>query len=349
MIRYLEQYEKKNTRTMYEANFPEDSKSFVDYYYEYKTRGNEILVMEREGEKLPTLQVMIHLNPTKLFIAERVILVNYIVAVATDATCRKQGKMAKTMEQALRDMYRKQQPFTFLMPANPSVYRSLGFRFFQKQEEDVLECAMEQKNNAEQKKNCVYLQKVRVESIRNNDWEACAKFVNDELQGKQDIFVYRDADYYRRLMAEMQSEHGAVMLVKENEEIVGTFSYGRYKTHIELREPIFKKKYEPQIEHILQTAFWKERIVENPISNMVRILDLRALGLLLKAKTPYLLKVKVTDDIIGENNGCFEIKVTEKGGSISEISAKEAECEMDIGTLSEHLFFSMDVSINEWV
>ena len=48
MIRYLEQEEKGRTREIWEEAFPDDSKSFVDYYYKEKMKDNRVLVFERE-------------------------------------------------------------------------------------------------------------------------------------------------------------------------------------------------------------------------------------------------------------------------------------------------------------
>ena len=49
-IRKLETGEKLNTRKLYEEVFSEDSKDFVDYYYEEKVKDNQIYVVEEDGE-----------------------------------------------------------------------------------------------------------------------------------------------------------------------------------------------------------------------------------------------------------------------------------------------------------
>lgn len=60
-IRKLETGEKLNTRKLYEEVFSEDSKDFVDYYYEEKVKDNQIYVVEEDGE----IQAMLHLNPVR--------------------------------------------------------------------------------------------------------------------------------------------------------------------------------------------------------------------------------------------------------------------------------------------
>ena len=61
-IRKLETEEKQNTKKLYEEVFSEDSKSFVDYYYEEKLKDNQIYAVEEDGE----IQAMLHLNPYEL-------------------------------------------------------------------------------------------------------------------------------------------------------------------------------------------------------------------------------------------------------------------------------------------
>ena len=47
-IRKLETEEKQNTKKLYEEVFSEDSKSFVDYYYEEKLKDNQIYEVEED-------------------------------------------------------------------------------------------------------------------------------------------------------------------------------------------------------------------------------------------------------------------------------------------------------------
>ena len=130
-VRYLEQWEKQKTKPMYQAIFPEDSHKFVDYYYKWKTKDNEILVMEQDDVfEEGSFSVMIHFNPYTLCINGTLLDIPYIVAVATYAACRRQGRMGQVMRFALRDMEQKQIPFSFLLPADPAYYKGQGFVFF---------------------------------------------------------------------------------------------------------------------------------------------------------------------------------------------------------------------------
>ena len=103
-IRYLAEAERGLTRPLYEECFPEDSDSFVDYYYREKTRDNRILVMEGPGsagaEAGAGIQVMLHLNPFLFRFGRAEQQLNYIVAVATAPKARKQGRLFRVMEKA---------------------------------------------------------------------------------------------------------------------------------------------------------------------------------------------------------------------------------------------------------
>ena len=116
-MRYLNQEEKKNSRELWEEAFPEDSRSFDDYYFEEKLRDNRILAEERDGNII----AMVQLNPYKVRLRERICSLSYIVGVATRADERHRGHMRCLLLRMLEDMNRENVPFTFLMPAAEAI------------------------------------------------------------------------------------------------------------------------------------------------------------------------------------------------------------------------------------
>ena len=48
MVRYLEKSEYGKCRPLWEEAFPEDSKSFADYYFSEKLPGSKVLAIEGE-------------------------------------------------------------------------------------------------------------------------------------------------------------------------------------------------------------------------------------------------------------------------------------------------------------
>lgn len=121
--RYLKPEERVSTRALYHAVFSEDTDQFVNYYYQYKIKDNEILVLEEE-EKIIS---MLHLNPYTMIVNGYEFPCNYIVAVATDPEYRHQGCMRALLERSLNDMADRKMPFTFLMPASESIYAPFDF------------------------------------------------------------------------------------------------------------------------------------------------------------------------------------------------------------------------------
>ena len=121
--KYLSAEERRRTRALYQAAFPEDTERFVDFYYQYKTRDNQILVLEQDGQ----IVSMLHRNPYTMIMNGYEFPADYIVAVATEKAFRHQGCMRKLLEKALNDMADQGMPFTFLMPASESIYAPFDF------------------------------------------------------------------------------------------------------------------------------------------------------------------------------------------------------------------------------
>ena len=120
---YLTAQDRIKSRPVYEAVFSDDTERFVDYYYQYKIRDNEILVIEEEGQ----IVSMLHLNPYTMIVNGYELNSNYIVAVATLEPYRHRGYMRALLEKALCDMASQEMPFTFLMPASESIYAPFDF------------------------------------------------------------------------------------------------------------------------------------------------------------------------------------------------------------------------------
>lgn len=120
---YLIGEKKKESRSLYEHAFSEDTKRFVDYYYQYKTKDNQILALEEDGQVVS----MLHRNPYVLIVNGYEVKSDYIVAVATHKDYRHRGYMRILLERALRDQAAQKMPFTFLMPASESIYAPFDF------------------------------------------------------------------------------------------------------------------------------------------------------------------------------------------------------------------------------
>lgn len=174
---YLEEEEKEQSRLLYEQVFSEDSKKFVDYYYQYKTKDNKILAL-KNGENVVA---MLHLNPYTMLLNGYEVKSNYIVAVATHKDYRHQGYMRALLEKALNDMASAEMPFAFLMPASESIYAPFDF---------VWICAHKELP-------------IRVQMLD-------AEEQNRYLAARFQMFCKRDARYMENYRAEQKAEEGEV-------------------------------------------------------------------------------------------------------------------------------------------
>ena len=176
--KYLSAEERGRTRALYQAAFPEDTERFVDFYYQYKTRDNQILALEQDGQ----IVSMLHRNPYTMIMNGYEFLADYIVAVATEKAFRHQGCMRKLLEKALNDMADQGMPFTFLMPASESIYAPFDFVWI-----------------------CPYTElPMRVERMS-------AEAQNRYLAERYQMFCKRDARYMENLQAERIAEEGEAM------------------------------------------------------------------------------------------------------------------------------------------
>lgn len=196
-IRKLSVQEHKLTRPLYEEVFPEDSRSFVEYYYSEKTKDNIIYVVEKDGD----IQAMLHLNPYLFHINGQKHVLHYIVAVATRASYRKRGYMGALLGKALEDMYSREEAFTFLMPAAEAIYLPYDFRTVYEQERRY------------------YKEGSKSSTVKELQVEECrelAEAVNAYLEKNYQVFAIRDEQYYERLKKEYGADNGKLMVYRRD-------------------------------------------------------------------------------------------------------------------------------------
>ncbi len=189
--------------------FDEDSLSFVDYYYSEKTRDNQIYVVEEEGK----IRAMVHLNPYRLYVNGSEKDANYIVAVATQKEYRKRGYMASLLREAVQEMYRAGETFTFLMPASEKIYLPFDFRIVYEQERRFYR----EEDNMETE--------FAVADAAEEDCEELAAAADRYLREHYQVFAVRDAKYYRRLIKEYGSDGGRLKIYRKKGEIVDCRGY----------------------------------------------------------------------------------------------------------------------------
>lgn len=360
--------ENQRARKLYEEIFDEDSPAFVDYYFRVKAAENEIFVVENEKQEI---LATLHLNPYEMMFFGEKVKTNYIVAVATRADCRHQGMMRSLLQASLQEMYRREETFTWLMPAAEAIYRPFGFRFIYEKNKmtvtaDVLRRA-ETDENWQIHSDQEVSGDIFCEEAKKEDLAELACFAEKQLSKLAEVYTVHDIAYFEQRMQEVGCEGGRLVLIRNENRICGYFlalKKDREAWEIVVEDAVQKKAF-PAVLHWFGaseekctfTAFpqiWEQYAQsENVPAIMGRLVHLERFVCCLKIKKEQEWKIRLTDSLIPENNGYFIIKTGIEGGSlirVENLSEKEKKmfCSMDIGQLTEELF-RLPVFLNEVV
>lgn len=360
--------ENQRARKLYEEIFDEDSPAFVDYYFRVKAAENEIFVVENEKQEI---LATLHLNPYEMMFCGEKVKTNYIVAVATRADCRHQGMMRSLLQASLQEMYRREETFTWLMPAAEAIYRPFGFRFIYEKNKMTVTADVLQRAETDENWQIHSDQEVSgdifCEEAKKEDLAELACFAEKQLSKLAEVYTVHDIVYFEQRMQEVGCEGGSLILIRKEKEICGYFlalKKDREAWEIVVEDAVQKKAF-PAVLHWFGaseekctfTAFpqiWEQYAQsENVPAIMGRIVHLECFVCCLKIKKEQEWKIRLTDSLIPENNGYFIIKTGIEGGSlirVENLSEKEKKmfCSMDIGQLTEELF-RLPVFLNEVV
>lgn len=360
--------ENQRARKLYEEIFDEDSPAFVDYYFRVKAAENEIFVVENEKQEI---LATLHLNPYEMMFCGEKVKTNYIVAVATRADCRHQGMMRSLLQASLQEMYRREETFTWLMPAAEAIYRPFGFRFIYEKNKMTVTADVLQRAETDENWQIHSDQEVSgdifCEEAKKEDLAELACFAEKQLSKLAEVYTVHDIAYFEQRMQEVECEGGSLILIRKEKEICGYFlalKKDREAWEIVVEDAVQKKAF-PAVLHWFGaseekctfTAFpqiWEQYAQsENVPAIMGRIVHLERFVCCLKIKKEQEWKIRLTDSLILENNGYFIIKTGIEGGSlirVENLSEKEKKmfCSMDIGQLTEELF-RLPVFLNEVV
>lgn len=284
-IRKLERAEHGRTRRLYETVF-QDERCFVDYYYAYRARENEIYV----AEQIPAgglsdaaladdgIRAMLHLNPVTVRWEERTEKLPYIVAVATEKEYRHQGLMSQLIDRALGDLYDASVPFAFLMPAAEAIYTPFGFRraWAWRWEEELLE---EPSDFA-----CPALR------CGEEQLQTLSDRVNRSLSRRFSMFALRSPEYYRRLAAEQEASGGRLEILFRGAQGAARPVSARCTA---------REEFPPMMSRIIHLESFLSRI---------------------KSREERTLYWQIIDDLLPGNNGVFQIILGPKGGSMRPLS-----------------------------
>ena len=360
--------ENQRARKLYEEIFDEDSPAFVDYYFRVKAAENEIFVVENEKQEI---LATLHLNPYKMMFCDERVKTNYIVAVATRADWRHQGMMRSLLQASLQEMYRREETFTWLMPAAEAIYRPFGFRFIYEKNKMTVTADVLQRAETDENWQIHSDQEVSgdifCEEAKKEDLAELACFAEKQLSKLAEVYTVHDIAYFEQRMQEAECEGGRLVLIRNENRICGYFLALREQREaweIVVENAVQKQAFpavlrwlEAGREKCTLTAFpkiWEQYAKsENVPAIMGRIVHLERFVRCLKTKKEQEFKIRLTDSLIPENNGYFLIKTGAGGGTVTKagnLSEKKEKMfrSLDIGQLTEELF-RLSVFLNEVV
>ncbi len=319
-----------------------DSKEYTDFYFQWKVKDNQILTIYKKD----SLCSMLHLNPYILSVRKQQVPANYIVGVATKKDERRQGLMKILLEKALYQMYQENMPFTYLMPAAEAIYAPYDFRVVYEQEpwNKIMKATIQ--NLREQHENLNGYKDIIVKPLNIEDkdcMEKLATFCHDRLSKDYDIYVHRTPYYFERLIHEMKSGFGEVLVCYKGGQIIGYVSYMAEDT-IYITEMITNQN-EKDITLQALGAYFEDNIKKEIYEDkehksttiMVRIVDFSTFIKNISATEEMYIIMKVVDDIIQENNGIYQLNFNKEGCHVT-TTTEEPEITLNIADVTR-LFF----------
>lgn len=356
-IERLKRQEHEKTRSLYQEVFEEDTKEFVDYYYQNKAAENEIFAAKEKE----VICGMAHLNPYQLVIDGREEHGAYLVAVATKKEFRHRKVMTSLLKQIFQFLYEKKYMFLYLMPAAEAIYTPFDFRFFYSQREQILERKRIKRSDRTD---------LKVTEVKEHDFGILCDTLNEILEKKYRLFTKRTPKYLEDLKQELKAMKGRMMAVFDGTKCIGSFQIILEEEPI-IFEPLFRENYTEQIDEILADSMEKELGKETEQVKIVafseniegekekkkpwmmgRIIHLERWIATLKSKNKKEILIEIKDSWIPKNEGCYEIMIESDGGRLRRIEKKENLSSVSIADLpqlfKEESPFS-EAFLNEWV
>lgn len=314
--------ERLAVKQMWSEIFFEDSELFTDYYFREKMPENTGYGLKRDGELAAMLFLTPYTGKIRLPGSGRTFLdvpLHYIVGVGTKQEYRHRGYMDGLLRHSLSELYAEGAPFTFLMPADPAIYMPYQFRYIYDRPEYLV--TEEGRRSAR--------------PMQNGEEAELAAFAEQWLETEYQLFLKRDAAYYRRQKQESLAQNGDVYLWKKDGEITGFYLYAEENGKSEIQEAAGERQ---NAEGILGISEQKSPVIMARIVNAAAMLSL----LRLREDAPDMsvsIAVEIKDPLIPQNNGTFLWTVGKKESTIALLEkTTDAHVCVTIDALTEFVF-----------
>ena len=294
VLTYLDAEDKDETKHLWHMCFPEDSESFIEYYYKEKTKDNEILVKKDNG----LLISMVQYNPYAVKLRGRLWKLDYLVGVATEESRRREGHFRDVFVKMLHDEEAAGKPITYLVPVNPAVYAPMGFTFI---------------GNVASYELTEEAKKTLTRTVCQDTPADCGRaavYMEQWLGARYEMYTRRDAAYVSRLIKELASENGTLEFLEQDGRLVGLDAYWGW----EVRE---HRLLYAEDAYTVKTGekLWNMARLTN-IGALLAAFGLKQAEQQGEEKRMLTLGIRMNDPILEMNNGEFVWTIGETGSSL---------------------------------
>ena len=352
--------EKTQVKNLWKYCF-NDTDEYMDYYFSKRYEYENNYLIKNADEVISSLMT----NKYRLKINDGIKNVSYIVGVSSSPVHWGGGYASILISRTLSDLYEKGEDITMLMPIDSYIYTRYGFANIYNMLE--LEIPIDRIKFNKTNLRAVYYE--------DNKMSHLIEIYNRCISNIASYFV-RDASYFQNIIDEVKLEGGNIIICYEDDKPISYMIF--YPKHEEdetgfVREIFSLKKsgYDKLIEivksHYTQikkvivhsyensNVFYyfnsdnkitykikpfmmsrvlnAERIFQEQINANLRDVDFEA----------EVLKIKIVDEIIYENNKVFEIRSNKDNGFILDISTSTEDFEISIYDFSRLVFAYIDV------
>ncbi|MCR8746549.1 GNAT family N-acetyltransferase [Romboutsia lituseburensis] len=349
-IRHAKEDELNDIKNIWNYCF-NDGENFVDYYFKNKYKRHNTIVVEDEGEVVSSLQ----LNQYKINLNNKIYNTSYVVGVSTLPQVRGRGYMKNIMKFMLKELYKRNQLVSILMPIDYRLYRKYGYEHCY----DQIEYNINIEDLGNYKING-RLYKANQFNI-NELVDISRKFLKD-INGN----VERDEKFYLNLLNEIKSENGHIYIHENNgsEGYIIYFLDGEtmfvreiyYKNMDSLKSMLkFIYNHNTQCKKVKISAPINDKIkfvLDNPRTceikvkpfMMGRIINLKDYleSLTIKNNVEGSLNILVKDNYIEQNNGVFKIQIKNNRLFVEKVNEKY-NVAFNINTLTQLAFSYIDI------
>ena len=314
-LRYAKEDEINDIKEIWNYCF-DDSDEFVKYYFDSKYKRDNTVVLDEGDGIVSSLQ----LNQYKLNLNNKLYDTSYVVGVSTFPQVRGRGYMKHIMRFSLKELYRRGQLISILMPIDYRLYRKYGYEHCYDQLEYNIDIEDLSRFNLNGK-----LYKVEDKHIDN------LIDINNEFLKSVNGNVIKDRKYYENIFEEIKSENGYIYIYEYNGYkgyiiyfLNGDNMFVRelFYTDIEALKSMLKFIYNhnTQCKRVTISSPINDKIkhiLDNPKTcdikvkpfMMGRIINVKGYieGLDVESNDEYEAKIFIEDGFINENSGVFKI------------------------------------------